>query len=44
MRRKGVQFLAVNSNPQDSLADVAEHAKQRGLPFPVLKDVDQKVA
>jgi peroxiredoxin/mono/diheme cytochrome c family protein len=40
---KSVQFLAVNSNPQDSLADVAEHAKQGDLPFPVLKDVDQKV-
>jgi peroxiredoxin len=41
---KGVQFLAVNSNTQDSAAKIAEHAKQHGLPFPVLKDVDQKVA
>jgi peroxiredoxin/mono/diheme cytochrome c family protein len=41
---KGVQFLAVNSNPQDSVQDVAEHAKREGLPFPVLKDADQKVA
>jgi peroxiredoxin len=40
---RGVQFLAVNSNPQDSLADVADHARQEGLPFPVLKDADQKV-
>jgi peroxiredoxin/mono/diheme cytochrome c family protein len=40
---KGVQFLAVNGNPQDTLADVAEHATQEGLPFPVLKDADQKV-
>jgi peroxiredoxin len=40
---KGVQFLAVNSNAQDSLADVADHARQQGLPFPVLKDADQKV-
>jgi peroxiredoxin/mono/diheme cytochrome c family protein len=41
---KGVQFLAVNSNPQDSAEAVAEHAKREGLPFPVLKDADQKVA
>jgi peroxiredoxin len=41
---RGVQFLAVNSNPQDSVKRVAEHAKKEGLPFPILKDVDQKVA
>jgi peroxiredoxin len=39
----GVQFLAINSNPQDSVADVAEHAKQEGIAFPVLKDADQMV-
>jgi peroxiredoxin len=41
---KGVQFLAINSNTQDSIDRIAEHAKQNGLPFPVLKDTDQKVA
>jgi peroxiredoxin/mono/diheme cytochrome c family protein len=41
---KGVQFLAVNSNPQDSAQYVAEHARQAGLRCPVLKDADQKVA
>jgi peroxiredoxin len=41
---KGVQFLAVNSNPQDSVEGVADHAKREGIPFPVLKDADQKVA
>src|SRR5580704_4692822 len=40
---KGVQFLAVNSNPQDSVEGVADHAKREGIPFPVLKDADQKV-
>src|SRR5262245_4360367 len=40
----GVQILAVNSNPPDSAEKVAEHAKKHGLPFPVLKDADQKVA
>src|SRR5580704_15072262 len=30
---KGVQFLAVNSNPQDSAQDAADHAKREGIPF-----------
>jgi peroxiredoxin/mono/diheme cytochrome c family protein len=41
---RGVQFLAVNSNSQDGVDEIARHAKQNGLPFPVLKDGDQKVA
>lgn len=41
---KGVQFLAINSNSQDSAQAIADHAKQNGLTFPVLKDPDQKVA
>jgi peroxiredoxin len=40
----GVQFLAVNSNPQDSVQQVADHARREGLPFPAFKDADQKVA
>ncbi len=41
---KGVQFLLVNSNPQDSFALVSAHAQERDIPFPVLKDFDQQVA
>lgn len=41
---KGIQFLAINSNSQDSAEAIANHAKQNGLVFPVLKDADQKVA
>jgi peroxiredoxin len=41
---QGVQFLAVNSNAQDTPAAVAAHAREHQLPFPVLKDADQKVA
>jgi len=41
---QGVQFLAINSNGQDSFADVVEHARERRLPFPVLKDVEQRAA
>jgi peroxiredoxin len=41
---KGVQFLAVNSNTQDSFLRVAGHARERDVPFPVLKDFDHKAA
>jgi peroxiredoxin len=41
---KGVQFLAVNSNCQDSAERVADHAKQFAIPFPVLKDKQNQVA
>ena len=41
---KGVQFLGINSNQQDKIADVARHAKDNEIPFPVLKDVGAKVA
>lgn len=41
---KDVQFLAINSNDQDSFAEVVAHARERKLPFPVLKDSEQKAA
>lgn len=41
---KGVQFLAINSNDFDSFAEVVAHAKERKLPFPVVKDQDQSAA
>jgi peroxiredoxin len=41
---KGMQFLAINSNSQDTFIQVSAHAQERGVPFPVLKDFDQKVA
>jgi peroxiredoxin len=40
---KGVQFLAVNSNDHDTFDEVAAHARERKLPFPVLKDEDHSV-
>jgi peroxiredoxin len=39
-----VRFLAINANRQDTPAGVAQHAKENGLPFPVLKDVGNRVA
>jgi peroxiredoxin len=41
---QGVQFLLVNSNRHDPFAVVSAHAQERDLPFPVLKDFDQRVA
>jgi peroxiredoxin/mono/diheme cytochrome c family protein len=41
---KGVQFLAINSNAQDTFVRVAAHAVEREVPFPVLKDFDHQVA
>src|SRR5207247_3157269 len=41
---RGVQFLAINSNTQDPVDKIADHAQRHGVPFPVLKDADQKVA
>jgi peroxiredoxin len=35
---KGVQFFAVNSNRQDDVQRIAEHAKEHTIPFPVLRD------
>ena len=41
---KGVRFLAINSNQQDSIAEIAAYVKQHGIEFSVLKDPGQKVA
>jgi peroxiredoxin len=39
-----VQFLGINSNWQDSPQEIAEHARKHNLPFPVLRDEQNKVA
>ena len=36
--KKGVLFLAINSNEQDTPRKIAEHAKEYSIPFAVLKD------
>jgi peroxiredoxin len=41
---KGVAFIAVDSNQQDSLTELVAFAQQYGLKFPLLKDRDQSVA
>lgn len=37
---RGVSFVAIDANEQDSLAEMAAFARQFGLDFPVLKDRD----
>jgi peroxiredoxin len=41
---KGVQFLGINANAHDTAEQVAAHAKEHGLTFPVLKDEGNVVA
>jgi len=41
---KGITFWAVNSNVTESTDRVKEHAKEKGYPFPVLKDDKSAVA
>jgi peroxiredoxin/mono/diheme cytochrome c family protein len=40
----GVAFAAINANSQDTPVRVAAHAKDHGIPFPVLKDTANIVA
>ncbi len=41
---RGVVFLAINSNAHETLEQVAAHAKEREIDFPVLKDSENRVA
>jgi peroxiredoxin len=41
---RGVAFVGINANAQDSLADTRAYARRHRLPFPLLKDPDQAVS
>jgi peroxiredoxin len=41
---KGVAFVGINSNKQESATEIVEHAKANGFSFPVLKDDGNKKA
>jgi peroxiredoxin len=41
---RGVSFVAINANVQDSISEIAQWAKKHKVDFPVLKDVGNKVA
>src|SRR5262249_48889757 len=42
--RRGIQIIGINSNVQDTAEEVAEHAKQFAVNFPILKDERNVVA
>ncbi|MBX3422719.1 MAG: redoxin domain-containing protein [Pirellulaceae bacterium] len=41
---RGVQFIGINSNPQDSKAELAKYQREVGVRFAMLKDPGQQVA
>jgi peroxiredoxin len=41
---RGVAFIAINSNCQDTIERVAQHVKDNTVAFPVLKDDGNKIA
>ena len=41
---KGVKFEFLNANQNETQAQVEEHARRAGFPFPVTKDVDNAMA
>lgn len=43
-RDQGIRFLAIDANVQDSLAEMAAHARRFGMEYPFLKDPSQDVA
>jgi thiol-disulfide isomerase/thioredoxin len=43
-KSQGVAFVAVDSNRQDSLAEIANYARVHGVSFPILKDLGNVIA
>src|SRR5258708_5905840 len=41
---KGVAFVGIDSNSQDSLGEMAAYARTAGIEFPLLKDLKNAVA
>src|SRR5687768_14602043 len=41
---RGVQFLGVNANVQDSITEIAAYARVHEIGFPILKDVGNELA
>src|SRR5262249_43001327 len=41
---RGVAFLGIDSNQKDSLTEIAASARQHSIEFPLLKDLENKVA
>lgn len=41
---KNIAFIGVNSNKQENLKEIAEHAKEHGFKFTILKDPNNVIA
>ena len=41
---KNVQFIGINSNKQEKVAEILAYSKKHGFEFPVLKDPENKIA
>lgn len=41
---KGIAFIAINSNKQESIEEITEHSKKHEFEFPVLKDWKNVIA
>lgn len=41
---KNVQFIGINSNKQETVAEILEYNKKHNFTFPVLKDPENKIA
>jgi len=41
---KGAAFIGINSNKQESIEEIKEHAKEHGFAFAILKDKDNIIA
>ena len=42
--KKAVAFLGINANKEEDVKRIAEHSKDKGFKFPVLKDEQNKIA
>lgn len=43
-RSRGVAFVGINANAQDSVTEIAAYARRSNITFPILKDLGNKVA
>jgi peroxiredoxin len=41
---KGVAFVGINANKEESIEEIKNHSQEHGFPFPVLKDWNNKIA
>ena len=41
---KGVAFIGINSNKQEGIDEIKEHAQEHGFLFPILKDNNNTIA